>query len=370
MAKMAGPFIPLPKEVIDLLSQEKGKSLQYYVIMLSECYLQTVEDTDTEWVGARINNSQRDIMSKIGGGSNVRLTVFPRWEELGLVERVDGGFYLTRYYRKGDAYIQPLKMQKEIGELRQAHGETKNRQIEMEKTIQHLLDLLSNRREVISAPRASQRRDSRLPEARSAPPRGAATSLLSHRSKKITLSVMNKVISIFYAGIGKSRISSVERNASQKGFRSLQKDGFSAYEIAFAVDWTIKPGRVTEKMRSFGIISSTIGEAVEQLNKLEEKADREEVAAQNEVSDAERRENEAAEKELMLSTKDAMPQEDRAALRDQALEALREMGVYNEDMITDILIGIQENQILRERSGSSTDNEEPERQIDVSEVES
>jgi len=273
------------------------------------------------------------------------------------------------YYKKGDAYIQPLKMQKEITMLKEVSGKTQSKQIEMEKTIQHLLDLLSNRREVITAPRAHSGREMAPLWARNGPTVGAAVSLLSSRFKKIPLSVVDKVVSVFYRGIGKSRISSVERKASQKTFRKLQNDGFSDYEIAFAVDWTIKPGNVSEKMRSFGIISSTIGNAVEVLRKMEEKEAREEEVAQEQVSETEQRENEAAEIKVLEEIKAAMTTEDQQALRDQALAELHSLGVYKADMITDILVSIQENTILRKKISDSTDKDDAERLKDVTEDE-
>ena len=58
--------------------------------------------------------------------------------------------------------------------------------------------------------------------------------------------------------------------------------------------------------------------------------------------------------------KAAMSEDERDELRKQALAELREMGIYSEDLINDILIGIQENTILRadatDSGGDSTTN--------------
>lgn len=158
MAKMAGPFVPLPKEVIRILGSGNGVSLTYYCLMLSECYIETVEETGTEWVEAIVHNSIREITKKIGKTSHLRRSVLPQWEEAGIAEIRDGQVYLLKYYKKGDAYIQPMKMQKEIGLLKQQTGKNVARTTELEKTVENLLDLLSKSQDVITINRARHAR--------------------------------------------------------------------------------------------------------------------------------------------------------------------------------------------------------------------
>ncbi len=350
-AKMAGPFVPVPLEVIRTLAKESRGHLSYYVVMLAECFLETDEDNGTEWCGAYVHDSVRAIIGKLGGSGNLRSRIFPRWKELELVEIRRGSFYILKYYKKGDAYIQPLRMNQEIGKLKTAQGETalkqkelEGTQKEMEGTIQNLLALLSEK----GANSASTRREVCLVEARSVPLRGPAVSLLDLDQKKIPLKGRDKLISVFYRGIGQNRISKAERVKCYAILKNLEED-FTPEEIAMAIDWTINPKNTTQKIRSFGILSSTISQAVEAQEKMLQAQEAAEEKVQEETSRETQKLDETAERERHEGVKLDMPEKQRAELRNAALEELREMGVYQESMITDILIGIQENAILRKR---------------------
>ncbi len=359
MAKMGGPFIPFPQDIIDLFDGERGRTaLGFYMRLLCRVYLEPVEDPETDWVGAYVHCSIGDVVKLLGGSGHIRKTIIPFWTAIGVFEIADNGaIYLPMYYRKGDAYIQPLKMSRDIASLKQAHGETKSKQIEMEKTIADLLELLSNQREVITIPETGHRSNSTGDRSIS-PVTGFSVSLLSSRSEKISLSVLQKIISVFYQGVGKKRVSGAEREAAVAVIRSLEKDGFSDYEIAFAVDWTIKPGNTREKPHSFKIIFSTIGAAVEALEKMDRKVQQEATVVEAKQSREDQYENEQAAKEAMVKQKEAMDTEERLQLHEQALTELRDLGVYKEDMITDVLITIQENAILAKGDNNLTDVED------------
>jgi precorrin-3B methylase len=90
----------------------------------------------------------------------------------------------------------------------------------------------------------------------------------------------------------------------------------------------------------------------------QEKAEREEQIAQVEEVARTKRADESEERRQLAELKEAMSPEEREELRAKALEELREMGIYNDDMITDVLIGIQENNILRETTDQDTENEQ------------
>ncbi len=354
MPKMAGPFVPLPKEVIDLFDTEPGASLAYYVKMLSKCYLEIVEETGTQWVGALVHHSQRDITKKLGGSQHIRYRLIPRWVKVGVLEiQPDGSIFLPMYYKKSDAYIQPLKMQKEINNLKEVFGVQQVKQTEMENTITNLLDLLSNRRVDHTSPRA-----------RSGLATRAAGSLYSIDLKRSSLSVMNKVISIFHSGIGQKQISGSVRGNSIKVFQKLEKEGFTPYQIALAVDWTIIPENVSAKIRSFGIIATTISQAIAAMEQAEEKELQAEEVVQLEAAKKSGQLDEAAERERLDQVRESMPAKELTDLKAAALAELDNLGIYDKGMISQVLITIQENQILRKReidavkttgSGSSGD---------------
>lgn len=138
------------------------------------------------------------------------------------------------------------------------------------------------------------------------------------------------------------------RKNSNFVFQNLLKDGFTHVEIAEAVDWTIKPGNVKEKIRSFGIIASTIAPALESVKLEEEKIIQEEEEEKEKAQAQRTEEDHAAESARLDQLKSDMPQAERMKLRDDALAELRAMAVYDEEFITDVLISIQENKMLRE----------------------
>lgn len=170
---------------------------------------------------------------------------------------------------------------------------------------------------------------------------------------------------MFYQGIGKRRISRAEREAALRLFQSLRKDEFSDYEIAFAVDWTIKPENTREKPHSFGILSSTIGSAVEVLEKSQAREDQQEAMADQQEVKHERQAEEKAAREDMAKIKESMSPADRTKLRDCALEELQDLGVYEESMISDVLISIHENQILKREQENLTATEQETRLTDT-----
>ena len=94
------------------------------------------------------------------------------------------------------------------------------------------------------------------------------------------------------------------------------------------------------------------------MEAAEEKAIQAEQEASVKDAEQERIAAEAANRERMLEIKAAMSPEDREALRAEALSQIRESGIYQESLITDILLEIQENQILREKIEADPDQGE------------
>ncbi len=353
MAKMAGPFLPLPGEVIKLLKVESNACFKYYVLMIAECFLETDEDTDGEWVGAYVHQSQREIIEKIGASSSYRLTIFPRWEKIELVKMRDGLVYITKSYKKGDDYYRENLIKQDLADLKRSQITTLKKQVvmegvigEMSGTIAHLLGLLSSREPGAAEP--VQEKPIQIGKV-SAPGQGFASALVEPETKDIPLHVKNKMVSIFYREIGQNRISGTVRGKAQVVFKSLLREGFSPYEIGLAIDWTLDPANTSQKIRSFGIIPTTISQAIEAM---EAKAKREVVVQQKgraEDAATVERKAETETRERLEAFKAEMADGDRAELADKALTELRTMGVYQESMITQILIGIQENKILLEK---------------------
>lgn len=167
-------------------------------------------------------------------------------------------------------------------------------------------------------------------------------------SLKDTLSP-EKIISGFYNGIGQSKISKEKRERADRNIKELMKDGFSPRDIRFAVEWTLQNSK--EEPYDFSIIKHTIGQAIAAEKKMEEekaKKHKEEKREAQQVAEEKRR----AEEEVQIKAyKESLDAEERAELRERAESEIRSSGQFKEEFITDFLIEIKENSLIRERLG-------------------
>ena len=165
---------------------------------------------------------------------------------------------------------------------------------------------------------------------------------------KNTLSLRD-IISGFYKGIGQEKISKTKRERADKSFKELHRDGFSLEDIQFAVEWTLKNSK--EEPYDFSIITHTIGQAMAAKEKMErektEKLERKRIAAAEEA-EKERRDR---EREKIEAYKETLSTEERAKLRERALEEIRKIDGVKEEFIGDILIEVKENEILKAEMG-------------------
>ncbi len=357
--KMGGPFVPLPGEVINLLWQETHACFTTYIYMLNSFFVEHVLDLEGIWVGGRIHASRNEIIRKVSKSrGNFRRNIWPRWEKIGVAEIRDGGVFLPKLYKKADAYIQPLTMQKEIKELKAWQGQViydrqkeNDKAEEMQNTIKKLLELThltGEPAEVITICRASQRPGSGLCEARTGPHRGPAVSLLGsdHRSK-ISLGDINKHISQFYKAIGQSRISGVVREKACGSWKRLQGEGYKPGEIIFALGWI--PKHATEPLKHFGIVAHMIEEALKAGRKEDEKAETQQAAEDQRRQDQENRMSEQQEMEALQIYKDQLPEDERAELKREAVEMVSGMEGIKSDWIAPPLIKVTENDLIRKR---------------------
>lgn len=160
------------------------------------------------------------------------------------------------------------------------------------------------------------------------------------------------ITSSFYKGIGQEKISEEKRERAEKDLKELLNDGFSPEDIQFAVKWTLKNAK--EELYDFSIVKHTIGQAMASRKKVEaEKAkrrEREKAAAQNEADEKRR----AEEEERVKAYKLTLSSEERQALHDRAKDEIRSSGLYKEDFITDYLVEIKENELIRAQLGMKT----------------
>jgi len=151
-------------------------------------------------------------------------------------------------------------------------------------------------------------------------------------------------VKLFYTGIGQERISKVKREKGDSVLKELQKEGFSAEDIQFAIEWTLKPKNTKEKVHDFGIIPHTIGQALaarEAGQQAAESARKEEAGVRAAEEERKRLEGEIEEMRAKLSEADLMD------LRERAESEIRESGKYPAEFINEPLIVTMENEILR-----------------------
>jgi len=154
-----------------------------------------------------------------------------------------------------------------------------------------------------------------------------------------------KIISMFYKGIGQDRISGKKREKARKVYRKLRTDKFTREEITFAVQWTLE--NANEQPYDFALLLDTIGQAVaakkEADSREEDAADR-----QKEIdTEREEREKEESERDEWEFYKAELADEERQELRARATKELDDSGQYRDQFMSDILIGIKETEILR-----------------------
>ncbi len=167
-------------------------------------------------------------------------------------------------------------------------------------------------------------------------------TLIEDRS--IDLSLCD-IVTGFYSSIKQDKISKGKRESAEKVIKELLQDGFSMEDIQFAVEWT--PENAKEKVYDFSIIKHTIGQAIAAKAEVEKAAalrSAREEARRREQAD---REAEEAERGKLEAHKASLSDEERAALRQQAENAIKASGEYKAAFITDALIEAKENEILR-----------------------
>ncbi|MFC1716115.1 hypothetical protein ACFL6S_20760 [Candidatus Poribacteria bacterium] len=160
-----------------------------------------------------------------------------------------------------------------------------------------------------------------------------------NRSEEISLSP-DGIVDLFYNTISQEDFSEDEREKAFAVIEKLQTKGKRKYtleEIAFAAEWI--PKNSTDKIRTFGILPSIMGQAM-RAKKAADK--RHEAEAESEaVREEERRLQNEIEKELEEMTK-----EERADLEKQARENLS--GV-NQAFVTEMSIRGKMQEILKQR---------------------
>ena len=342
MAKMGGPWRPLPKEVVDLLDKESNACLVAYVRLIT--YFRVEHDTSAEgeWVGGRVHAGKWQIGERVCPASRYFYRhIWPVWVKAGVAEMRDGGIYLTKLYKKGDSYYQPLRLRQDMDELREVFGTMKLEQGEMQTAIGDLLRLLGRSQTVVESTEREEEPGEAVAEQEPQTP----LEKLRSDNTRIAAKEIDIMVTAFYKSLGITRIAGPVRTKGNRTIRALLAEGYKPGEIEYAILWTIE--NATEPVKHIGILPHTIDQAIEAGQKEVEIVQVR--AARESAEDQVKRERKAEQeqREAFADYKAALPKEDRDGLRAEAMERLENTPGIKTNMIVEALVSAMENEILR-----------------------
>jgi hypothetical protein len=149
----------------------------------------------------------------------------------------------------------------------------------------------------------------------------------------------SKLISKLYKGIGHSKVDVFEREAGKRQVKELVEKGYSLEDIDFAVEWSLE--KAIGQIEDFSSIKDLIGKAIEDREKY--MAERTQQAEQEVKGHGE----EEIERKMVEAYRKMMPEAEEKRLRQQVLEKIRQDERMNEEFVTEQLLVIMENEIIR-----------------------
>ncbi len=350
-SRISGPFVPIPSEVIERLKPHPGSFMKAYVLIINEFYIEHDFHADGIWVVGKTGGSKTNAIDKIGVGRNWFHTKFwPLMEELGLIRLgTDGNIEIPMMYKKNQAYMPAAEIREEFAVLR-------TRLSEIEKLPRNDHDPNARNggdREDSNA--KSKKRDPMDPKKGSIgsqkgiqwiPKNGDSVLINGLKKDKESLSHMH-MVDLFYTDIGQKKISGEKRERALVILQDLGKDGFSAEDIEFGVKWILQNAK--EELYDFSILKHTIGQALADRDKVTaQEREREEQERRRREKD-ERKEREAEELREVEEYRSKLSESEKEELNNEALLELRGDPEVRNDFITETIIKIWENRIIRRR---------------------
>ena len=324
---IAGPYVPIYAEVTRKLAGVKSMSARWvYIVLVTTFAIQEDWGDDPVWVSGLVRANKIDIASESGVNYPGFYQLWQQLIEAGLVrEREDGLFVLPFYKKKAYDSISAMEVRERLSRLEA------NLKKDQEKPDQEADD--------------PPEKPDDPPEKPDDPPEKPEVHPFKEERKN-SLSV-DKIVSMFYRGIGQKRISKQKRERGKRLLKKLRKEGFSLEDIAFAVEWTLENAK--QEPYDISIIEHTIGQAAAAREKTESKRRVIEESDKALEEERARQKREEKEREQIESYKGQLEIEEREALREEAETELVASGEYKKQFISDLLIGIKENEILRKR---------------------
>jgi hypothetical protein len=117
--KMAGPFTPIPSEVVQILRRLGLRYVGAYVMILDACFVEEEHGVDGEWVTGTIRESRYSISRRTGIPRHaLNKTMLPAMEAAGVMA-LEGRkeIRLLMLYRKSDTYLSVGQISARLNQL-------------------------------------------------------------------------------------------------------------------------------------------------------------------------------------------------------------------------------------------------------------
>jgi hypothetical protein len=148
-----------------------------------------------------------------------------------------------------------------------------------------------------------------------------------------------KLITKLYKGIGRGKADIFERESGKKHITDLVEDGYSLEDIDFVIEWGLEnaAGEIEDFSSVKNLIERAMAAREEYMTKRTQKVE-------EEVRD---QEEEAIERKMVDAYRNMMSESEQKKLRERVMaELLKDEGI-NEEFVTEPLIVIKENEIIR-----------------------
>lgn len=316
--RMGGLFYVKPYQVHDKLKKLGGNLHCFYDGILRNAIIKEDWERSSVWVSGKFQATAQQLGKWTGKSKNYARILLNKLVKAGMiVETADGSYELPMYKRKQDEGVRASDIQLINKKLEQLEKQNADMKI-------FVRDFIANGKMPIPADSC------KLPQEK--------------KQDKKSLSG-DKIISMFYKGIGQQRITATKREKARGIYKKLRADNFTPEEIHFAVQWTLE--NANEQPYAFALIEDTIGQALaarEKAESIQQVEEERQKAVDREREDTEKEESERDKWEFY---KAELPQKERQELRARATKELTDSGDYASQFMTDILIGIKETEILR-----------------------
>ena len=148
-----------------------------------------------------------------------------------------------------------------------------------------------------------------------------------------------KLITKLYKGIGNGKVDIFERESGKRHISDLLQEGYSLEDIDYATEWALE--YAADEIEDFSSIKDLMDRAIKARDEHMAKRTRQ---AEKEVKG---QGDEVVERKMVEAYRKMMSDAEKKRLRERVMNDIRQDKKYNEEFITEQLIVIMENEIIR-----------------------